>query len=316
MKKLNLFLYIALFCFSSYTMAKPLIIGTVAYRGVEQAHNRWDKTIEYLQTALPDQDFILKPLTLTQLEEQVTTHQLDFLLGNPGLYYTLKHTGLEPISSLINKRNGKGYDQFGAIIFTRADNKNINTITDLKNKTLGAVSIKAFGGFQMSWRELKSHGIDPFTDLKDIKFIGFPMDNVVYQVRDGQLDAGTVRTDLLERMNNTGLIKLSDYKVLHPRYYHDFPFQVSTRLYPDWIISKAQKTSTIVANQVQAALLKLSKDHPAALAGNYIGWTHKNRMDELLLMSISELSEVNVSEDRYISIDQMMKELEIGPYKH
>lgn len=309
----SLLLILSLISFES--IAKPLVIGTVAYRGTSQAHQRWDRTIEYLEQEIPGQKFILKPLTLGQLEQQVSNNQLDFLLGNPGLYYTLKHHGLNPISSLVNKRNGKGYDQFGAIIFARADSSNIYSLKDIKGKRFGAVSKKAFGGFQMAWREFKSHNINPYTDFKEMKFIGFPMDNVVYQVRDNKLDAGTVRTDILERMGSKGLIDINDYKILNSHRYSDFPFKVSTRLYPEWIISKAKQTPDIITKQVQQALLKLTRKHPAAVAGNYIGWTHEDRMNQLLSMSLSELTEVNLNEDRFISIDQMMQELKIGPYK-
>ena len=69
----------------------------------------------------------------------------------------------------------------------------------------------------MAWRELAEAGIDPFHDLSELKFVGFPQDEVVFQVRDGKVDAGTVRTDVLERMASQGLIELDDYRILNPR---------------------------------------------------------------------------------------------------
>jgi len=312
----NLF-YVLLFLTLNATAddKTTITIGTVAYRGVEQAHQRWDKTIEYLQQQHTEYRFILKPLSLNQLEDAINNRQLSFLLGNPGLYYTMKHKGLRPVSSLINKRKNKGYDQFGAIIFTRSDRQDINTLRDLKGKRFGAVSVKAFGGFQMAWREFKSKDIDPFTDFAELKFIGIPMDRIVYLVKEGKLDAGTVRTDLLERMEEKGLINISDFKTINAQHYKDFPFQISTRLYPDWILSKTQDTPNTLSDKIRHSLLKLNPEHPAAITGNYIGWTHQNRMKELLELSLEELMQVDTTEDRFISIDQMMKELKIGPYK-
>jgi len=294
---------------------KIVTIGTLAYRGIDQAHQRWDKTVEYLQYQHPKFKFVLLPLSLDQIEDSVNNNELNFLLGNPGLYYTLRHKGLSPVSSLVNKRNNRGYDQFGAIIFTRSDRQDINSLNDLKGKRFGAVSPKAFGGFQMAWREFKSKKIDPFTDFKELKFIGIPMDKIVHLVEAGKLDAGTVRTDLLERMQEKGLIKMSDFKVINAQHFEDFPFQVSTRLYPDWIFSSTQNTSNKFSSMVRQSLLEIKADHPAAIAGHYIGWTHQNRMEELLSLSLEELVEVDATNEHFISIEQMMKELKIGPYK-
>ena len=66
-------------------------------------------------------------------------------------------------------------------------------------------------------RELKEAGVDPFKDLRDLRFMGFPQDQIVDAVRDGRVDAGTVRTDILERMANQGVINLADFNVLNSR---------------------------------------------------------------------------------------------------
>jgi len=63
-----------------------------------------------------------------------------------------------------------------------------------------AVSRNAFGGFQMAWRELIDAGVDPFEDLGQLRFIGFPQDDIVYSVIERRVDAGTVRSGTLERM--------------------------------------------------------------------------------------------------------------------
>lgn len=310
-------LFIFLFCLTTTVNSgkKTITIGTVAYRGVDQAHQRWDKTIEYLQQQNPEYHFVLEPLSLNQLENAVNKQQLSFLLGNPGLYYTLKHKGLSPVSSLINKRKNKGYDQFGAIIFTRSDRTDINSLKDLKGKSFGAVSLKAFGGFQMAWRELKTQNIDPFKDFNELRFIGIPMDKIVHLVNAGELDAGTVRTDLLERMAEKGLVKTSDFKIINAQHFENFPFQISTSLYPDWIFSKTVNTPATLSSKIRKTLLEINADHPAAITGRYIGWTHQHRMEELLSLSLEELVEEKATDDKYISIDQMMKELKIGPYK-
>ena len=124
--------------------------------------------------------------------------------------------------------------------------------------------------------------------------MGFPQDEIVYAVRDGRVDAGTVRTDLLERMADQGVINLTDYHVLNSRISEDFPFLHSTRLYPEWAFAKSDSAPDDLARDVSIALLQMPRDEPATRAGKYIGWT--------------------VPLD-YQRVHELFQELGIGPYQ-
>ena len=56
------------------------------------------------------------------------------------------------------------------------------------------VSEDSLGGWQMAWRELEEDGITPIRDFAHLSF-GETHDEVVYAVRDGLVDAGSVRTN-------------------------------------------------------------------------------------------------------------------------
>ncbi|MCK7576714.1 MAG: PhnD/SsuA/transferrin family substrate-binding protein [Chromatiales bacterium] len=135
------------------------------------------------------------------------------------------------------------------------------------------VSREAFGGFQMAWREFHQAGIDPDRHFGRLAFAGFPQDNIVYAVRDRQIDAGTVRTDTLERMAAEGRIVLADYKVINQQQRAGFPFLLSTRLYPEWAFARLTHTDEELAQQVVVALLRLTPDSHAARASQSAGWT-------------------------------------------
>ena len=161
---------------SAYAQDDFIKIGVIAYRGVDKTLERWQPTVDYLQEKLPQRKFVLIPLNLHQIQQAI----------------------------IHNEVRGKGYDQFGAVIFTSADRKGINSLNDVKGKSFIAVDKLAFGGFQMAWREFKRIGINPMTDFSPIKFTGFPMDDIVLAIRDGKADVGTVRTDVLEHMEDIG----------------------------------------------------------------------------------------------------------------
>jgi two-component system, LuxR family, sensor histidine kinase TtrS len=281
---------------AAYAVDHEVSVGVLAFRGDEVARERWEHTTDYLTAALPGYHFRLIPLDLRRMDEALKRGKLDFILTNPGNYVELEaQYGITRIATLKNVRQGQVYKEFGAVIFTRADRNDIRELRDLKHASFAAVDSAAFGGFQMAWRELAEAGIDPFHDLSELKFVGFPQDEVVFQVRDGKVDAGTVRTDVLERMASQGVIKLDDYRILNPRVTEGFPFRLSTRLYPEWAFAKAKQTSDELANVVTLALLGMPAGHPAAVAGKNAGWT--------VLLD-------------YQRVQKLFRALRIGPYEH
>ncbi|MEW8585457.1 MAG: PhnD/SsuA/transferrin family substrate-binding protein, partial [Candidatus Thiodiazotropha sp.] len=161
---------------------------------------------------------------------------------------------------------------FGGVIFTRKDHPEINTLEDLRGHTMMAVDATSLGGFQMAMREMVEKGIDPYSDLEALRFGGIH-DRVVMAVLKGEVDIGTVRTDILERMATAGTIDLADFRIVNPQNVAEFPFALSTRLYPEWPFSKVAHTADSLAQKVAVALLNMHHDHAAALAGNYAGWT-------------------------------------------
>jgi two-component system sensor histidine kinase TtrS len=254
--------------------AQPVTVGVLAHRGTDTAIEMWQPTIAYLAGKIGGREFRLLPLDLQGMQAALEHGELDFILTNPGNYVELEASfGITRIATLKNIRQGRPSETFGAVIFTRAGRDDIHTLSDLRGKTFDAVDEGAFGGFQMAWREFLEAGVDPFDDFSELRFSGFPQDNIVFDVRDGRVDAGTVRTDILEGLAGQGLIKLEDFRILNPQTTDDFPFLHSTRLYPEWAFAKARSTPEDLAREVVIALLQMQTDHPAARAGDYAGWT-------------------------------------------
>jgi two-component system sensor histidine kinase TtrS len=251
-----------------------VVIGVLAHRGDEACISKWTPTIDYLNEEIPGYDFRMLPLDLNEMSAALAQGDLDFILTNPGNYVDLERKfGVSRITTLKNLHFGMPYTVFGAVIFTRADRRDIQGLDDLDGKSFGAVSADAFGGFQMAWRELKQTGIDPYRDLSRLQFFDFPQDDIVFAVRDGLFDAGTVRAATLERMIIDGRVKRSDFRILNARNADEYPFPHSTRLYPEWAFAKVKSTPGALAKAVAIALMRMPDGHPAMLAGDYAGWT-------------------------------------------
>ncbi|MCL6612659.1 MAG: diguanylate cyclase [Peptococcaceae bacterium] len=253
---------------------KIVSIGILANRGPEQVYLEWTPTADYLNSRLPQHTFVITPLNPDEIGPAVRDGRVDFLLTNSSSYVEMEALyGASRILTLVRTRLGVEYTVYGAVIFTRADREDITGLEDLKGRSFMAAEQTSFGGFQMAWRELLQHGIDPYTHFKSLEFSGFPQDNVVYAVRDGLVDAGTVRTDILEDMAEEGKIDLESFRILNPMKTQGFPPVHSTRLYPEWPLARVRQTPEDLARKVAVALLNMPPDSPAARAAKIAGWT-------------------------------------------
>jgi two-component system sensor histidine kinase TtrS len=249
-------------------------IGVLSHRGETSTLSVWTPTADYLSATLAGYRFTIVPLAFDRVNGAVGTGAVDFILVNPGIYVNLEvKYRVSRIATMNNRRgNNVPYNIFGGVIFSRRDRLDLKHLEDLRGQRFIAVDETSLGGFQMAWRELAVTGIDPYKDFSALIFGGIH-DDVVLAVLNRDVDVGTVRTDILERMAAAGTVQLDDFRIINPQTNAEFPFAHSTRLYPEWPFSKVRHVSNDLAQEVAIALLQMPADHLAALAGNYAGWT-------------------------------------------
>ena len=279
------------------THADTFRIGVRAHHGIYQCTLQWQATFDYLSKKIPQHKFVMVPIvSLRELLLDAGHKKFDFVLTNPSSYVEMEtRYGASAILTLRNNLHGKAYSQFGSVIFTLKNNRDINTIADLKGKRLVAVSEPAFGGWRVAQREMQLAGFNPYRQAKNISFSGGIQQDVVRIVQLGNADVGIIRTDTLERMAEEKKIRLSDFKIINKKSSVGFPFLLSTRLYPEWSLVRLRHTPVDISKQVALALLTMPPSAEAAVKGKYIGWT--------------------VPED-YQPVHELMKDLRIGPYKN
>ncbi|WP_172649512.1 PhnD/SsuA/transferrin family substrate-binding protein [Thiolapillus brandeum] len=248
-------------------------IGVLSHRGDEATLRNWSPTADYLSRVIPEYHFSIVPLDFREIEPAVKNGSVDFLLVNPGIYVNMEvRYRISRIVTLNNLINGRPSNIFGGVIFTRADRREIQSLEDIRGKTLMAVDKTSLGGFQMAWKELRNIGINPYRDTAMLRF-GGTHDAVVRAVQRGEVDVGTVRTGILELMSEDGSASSGEFRILGQKRNPKQPFSHSTRLYPEWPFSKLQHTPSQLARRVAVALLQMSPLEPAAQWGEYAGWT-------------------------------------------
>lgn len=266
--------------------------AVLAKDGAAKAMQQWAATGEYLTEKI-GQPVEIVPLGFDKVFPTVEAGEVDFFLVNSSMFITTKvKYGATPIATMINSRQGKALNSFGGVVITTAYNESINSFADLKGKKFAAVAKSSFGGWQMAYKEFVDAGIDPFKDFASMEFSN-KHDNVVFAVQNEQVDAGTVRTDTLERMAAAGAISMEDFKIIGQKDAAAFPFVYSTTLYPEWPLCKVAATDDALAAKIVAALKELKAEDKAAKAAKIVGWS--DPLD-------------------YAGIDALQQSLRIGAY--
>ncbi len=265
-KKLLIFLCFIFYAFLVFAK-EPLKdqntyhFGILAKRGESIEKNRFYKLKDYLSKTIPYK-IEFQFLTFEELKSKGLKGELDFILTNPYEAITIKELAHKAgvnyriILSLGQYEKGKYYPYFGGVIFTKK-NSPINSVFELRNKTFGAVNPDSFGGYLIALYELHKLGIYE-RDFKEIKFFG-THDAVVMAVLKGEVEAGTVRTGILERMIENNKISEQDLKILNQKTYPDFPLYISSSLYPEWPILALERIPQEVIKSFAKALLEIEE---------------------------------------------------------
>ncbi|MBF0335679.1 MAG: phosphate/phosphite/phosphonate ABC transporter substrate-binding protein, partial [Alphaproteobacteria bacterium] len=244
---------------------RPLTLGVLAWRGVSETTTRWRPLADYLSVALGGRPVRLVAAGFPDLSGQLDRDELDFVLTNPSHYIMLRgaNTLSGALATAIILEDGHSVSAFGGVILTLAGRHDIARIQDLDGRTIAAVAESSLGGWQAQLYELSRRGVRPPTGDRRL-LTGMPHDRVVEAVLAGSVDAGFVRTGLIEAMARQGTLDPTRIKVVEPQDHPGFPFASSTRLFPEWPFVALPHVDHEVARRVAAALLLLDASHPAA----------------------------------------------------
>jgi diguanylate cyclase (GGDEF)-like protein/PAS domain S-box-containing protein len=246
---------------TSFAVARTVEIGVLAFRPKPEMLNKWQPLGKALKRAIPQHDFKIVAYTYPELESAVSEKRVDFVLTNPAHFVLLsRRLGVSsPLATLIVEENGTPLSSFGGVIFTLAGRTDLKKLTDLKGKSLVASDLGSFGGYQAQAYELALAGVD-LPDEAALQIVGMPQDNAVNAVLQGGVDAGFVRTGVLEALAREGKLDMSRIRILNQQHVAKFPLLLSTRLYPEWTFAALPHVDEDIARRVAAALFQLEED--------------------------------------------------------
>lgn len=248
-------------------------VGVLANHGVAQAKERWRPMMRYLSQQLPGNRFEVEPLTFDQMSQQLLEHRIHFIVTNPGQYLSL--SSKLPLSWLATMRSRKHQGTTFAIssaIIVRADSP-VRNIEELRGATVVASDPQALGGYQATVGLLNKRGFAAKRFFGEVRFLGFPLEPLVYQVRDRTVDAAITPFCTLEEMVETGLVQRQDYRVINGVKPEGYDCETSSALYPNWSFAASDLVPSHITQSVTRALFDLPSDSEAAIKADTMGWT-------------------------------------------
>jgi len=249
----------------NHTFAQDtLTLGVFAYRPKEILLERYQPLADYLSNQLKTHQVVLRVLTQAEMEQAVEREELDFVFTNPSHYVLLRSQGkfTGALATLVSMESGHATDMLGGVIITNSNRNDIRTLQDLKHRHLGVPGNKFLGGYQTQAFELLETNIYIAEDT-NTTLLG-SHDKVIEAVLAGTVDAGFIRTGIIEELVKANKLSADALHIVNQRHPKDFPYLVSTRLYPEWAFVATPKLAPSIIRKVSSSLLTLDENHPVS----------------------------------------------------
>ncbi len=249
---------------SGVAAREVLTLGVLAIRPSAPTSLRWQPLQGYLNSAVPEYEFVVKALDLAELRQAVRLAQVDLVITDPAEYVRMAHVnGLAaPLATLVGSHEGNAVRVLGGAIVAQAARPDIVALADLAGKTVAVVSRDMFAGYQVQAHALKGAGVTPGAVLE----VGPAQDDALMAVLKGRADLAFVQAGLLEAMVNEGQVAPNTLKIINAQPFAGYPFAASTALYPQWPVLALQHVRDVTAARVAGALLSMPRQGALAKA--------------------------------------------------
>lgn len=134
-------------------------VGVFSSEGEEVVYELYGTVFaEYLTATAgkrfnPPVEFDLIPVTLTTLINLSNDEKVDFFFSSSAIMSCMaSEKQAQALVTIVNRRSSRGHeydlDMYGGVMFTLATNKEVNTMEDFTDRTIGAGGITAMGAGQ------------------------------------------------------------------------------------------------------------------------------------------------------------------------
>lgn len=208
-----------------------------------------EKTIETVKRAIYPNQLKVKVLnSIDEIDKVLQSKEAPIAIVGATTYLRHRKDGMRDIATLISNLQPDPDHSVGALLVTKKGSS-INSLSDLKGKTLGANHPDGFQGLTVVYKELADQGYDWKNFFSKIKYYGLDPYKRISALKKGEVDVITLNSCFAEREAQKGHNILEGLRTLNVKENKNTKCLTSTSLYPSWsfLVSPHLDTSTIVS---------------------------------------------------------------------
>lgn len=244
---------------------QKITVGVLSFRPISENQTHWAPLEKQLEKFAPQFDFGIISLNQTDLVNAVAKQELDFAVVHPGVLIEMETKyGVSNIASIVRQTaiDGKHLTMYGGVIAVLSSNKEIKSLSDAKGKTIAVAHRDGFASMLMQQDVFAKAGIDILKECNMV-YTGQPLDNVIAAMRSKKADIGFFRTGYIEEMIANGRLSPDELTILNKQNIPNYPYLLSTPLYPEWAVVATTKANPATVKAVMASLYQIkSNDSP------------------------------------------------------
>ncbi len=275
---------------TGWTLSRPARIGVQTEFVRYLDGGPWEMTRRQLEKSLGGKSLEFVELESPHLKEAVAAGALDLAITDPGIFIRFQMADeLIGLSSLWPVSTPDPSYADGVLFVRRAESTELKTLSDARNRLIGAAYPTSFGGWLIGLKEFQSEGLNIDVITGNTHFYGIDPANVLRSLHQGKVDLAVMPTCTFESLVRRGKINPDDYGFVQAREGDFAPCLRSSELYPSFIISSYEGTAPDVSRAFTHALQGVTG------ASSGVDW--------------GPLSSTRVVNDLYFA-------LKVGPYEH
>ena len=243
--------------------ARDVTIGVINVNEPGYRSEFISPTLIQLSKALPRYHFRVLEIPAYQAADVIWRNRPDFLISPSDIFYTLTNSlGAQALATRKTVWAKDGGYSVGSAVVVREDRKDLQSIKDLKGKTVAASLPDSLGGWLALAGFLKDSGYDPQSFFYRVNYRTYEFPDVMESVVDRKTDAGVLTACELEAAEKAGLIESGILRVVSPRADSLLQCRHTTSLYPDNVFGALNFTRPELVKAVSVALLTMP-DQPS-----------------------------------------------------
>ena len=235
-----------------------LRVGVLAYSPPWYDGAFVDESLKWLAWRLPQYAFTTEYLSPEKLRERLAARTIELAVA-PAAFFAISASPLElqTLASIVSDAAADVGRSQAAAIIVRKDREDLQTLSDLRDRSIALVRDEVSPGELEVKREVLRLGADPDKFFGAERYVPrLRMRAVITEVLSGRADAGVLRACFLEDLMQSGNRSFeASIRVLDDRSGDALACRHSTPLYPGWRLEASPTLTQDAARDVAAELL-------------------------------------------------------------